>query len=91
MDKHTERLERFNNLKYTKNQSEWEECVTIRENDLYKGTEVDDALEIMEILDEFYEKLNNKLDEQGHSGGSMSMLKSIVKYFHKSTSVLNDF
>ena len=45
----------------------------------------------MEILDEFYEKINNKLDEQGHSGGSMSMLKSIVKYFHKSTSVLNDF
>ena len=30
MDKHTERLERFNNLKHTKNQSEWEECVTVR-------------------------------------------------------------
>lgn len=87
MDKHTERLEKFNTLKYTKNQSEWEECVTIRENDLYKGTDVDDALEIMKILDEFYEKINNKLDEQGYSGISMAMLKSIVKYFHKSIDI----
>ena len=90
MDKHEERLERFNNLKFTKNQSEWEECVNARESDLYKGQDVDDTLEIMEILDEFYEKLNNKLDEQGHSGGSIVMLKSMIDYFHKFSSPMTD-
>lgn len=91
MDKHTERIERFNKLKYTKNQSEWEECVTTREDDLYNGVEVDDALEIMEILDEYYEKISNKLSEQGHSGGSMMMLQSMIQHFHKCSNTIQDF
>lgn len=91
MDKHTERIERFNKLKYTKNQSEWEECVTIREGDLFKGRDVDDALDIMEILDEYYEKINNKLGEQGHSGGSMMMLQSMIQHFHKCSNTIQDF
>ena len=91
MDKHAERLERFNKLKFTKNQSEWEECVNARESDLYNGQDVDDTLDIMEILDEFYEKINNKLDEQGHSGGSMVMLKSMIQHFHKCSNTIQDF
>lgn len=91
MDKHTERIERFNKLKYTKNQSEWEECVTTREDDLYNGVEVDDALEIMEILDEYYEKISNKLSEHGHSGGSMMMLQSMIQHFHKCSNTIQDF
>lgn len=91
MDTHTERIERFNKLKYTKNQSEWEECVTAREEDLYNGSEVDDTLEIMEILDEYYEKINNKLNEQGHSGGSTLMLQSMIQHFHKCSNTIQDF
>lgn len=91
MDKHTERIERFNKLKYTKNKSEWEECVTAREADLYKGIEVDATLEIMEILDEYYEKISNKLSEQGHSGGSMMMLQAMIQYFHKCSNIIQDF
>lgn len=91
MDKHAERIERFNKLKYTKNQSEWAECVTTREEDLYEGVEVDDALDIMEILDEYYEKINSKLSEQGHSGGSMMMLQSMIQHFHKCSNTIQDF
>lgn len=91
MDKHTERIERFNKLKYTKNQSEWEECITTREEDLYNGVEVDDALEIMEILDEYYEKISNKLSEQGHSGGSFEMVKTLLKHFHLCEHTIDDF
>lgn len=91
MDKHAERIERFNKLKYTKNKSEWEECVTAREADLYKGIEVDATLEIMEILDEYYEKISNKLSEQGHSGGSMMMLQAMIQYFHKCSNTIQDF
>jgi hypothetical protein len=91
MDKHTERIERFNNLKYTKNQSEWEHCVTTREEDLYDGVEVDDTLDIMEILDEYYEKISNKLSEHGHSRGSTTMLQSMIRHFHKCSNTIQDF
>ena len=91
MSKHEERIERFKKLKNTKNQEEWEECVSGRENDLYEGQDVDDALEIMEILDEYHDKINTALDKQNHSGGSIAMLISMIDYFHKSSGALNEF
>ena len=91
MDKHEERTERFKKLKNTKNQEEWETCVSIRENDLYQGQDIDDALEIMEILDEYHDKINTALDKQNHSSGSMDMLINMIDYFHKSSGALNEF
>ena len=91
MDAHTKRIETYNNLKHTKNQAEWEECVNIRESDLYKGIELDDALDIMELLDEFYDKLNALIDSQGHSGMSYSVCKSIIKHFHICENTIDDF
>ena len=82
MDKHNERIERFNNLKYTTNNDVWEQYVTMSENDLYEGLDIDGALDIMEILDEFYAKIHTKLDEQGHSGNSYLLTLNLIKKFH---------
>ena len=87
---HDERIEKFQNIKYTKNSNEWEHCTDVREADLYEGMELDDALEIMEILDEFYDKINNKLIEQNHSRISYFTLKSIVQHFHQCGNILED-
>lgn len=91
MDKHTERVERFNNLKHTKHQNDWEDAVYARESDLYQGTEIDNALDIMETLDECYEKISAKLSEQGHSGGSFEMVKTLLKHFHLCEHTIDDF
>lgn len=91
MDKHMERLERFKNLRHTKNQEKWEECITISENNLYKGQEIDDSLEVMEIIDEYYDKIAAKLAEQGHSGASYSVLLSIINDFYKFNHCMEDF
>lgn len=45
----------------------------------------------MEVLDECYEKINAKLSEQGHSGGSFDMMKTIIKHFHQCEHTLDDF
>ena len=64
--------------------SKWEECIDIRISDLYNGMEVESALQVMEahasgasakdILQMTY--------DQGHSGMSYSMLRSIVTFFY---------
>ena len=91
MSKHEERIERFNKLKYTKNKSEWEQFIKDREEDIYYGKDIDDTLDIMEIIDEYYDKVSNKLKEQEHSGASMSMLEIMIKRFHKCENTINDF
>lgn len=88
---HNERVEKFHSLKHTKNANDWEDAVYARESDLYKGIEIDGALEIMEILDECYDKINTKLTEQNHSGGSFDMMKIIIKHFHQCEHTLDDF
>lgn len=90
MNTHEELIKKFNELKHTINTEDWEELVSTKESDIYEGIEVDEAIEIMKILDEFYDKLSAKLDEQDHSGGSAIALYGLVNHFHHCGCALKD-
>lgn len=60
----------------------WDKCVPIRLNDLYKGMELKCCLDIVSIIrnksfDDALEEMNN----QGHSGCSWGLVKSMVREF----------
>ena len=63
----------------------WDEIVPIRAKDLYEGMELDCTLEIEEILKEkaenSFKRASNKLDSQGHSGMSYSLMKAMISEF----------
>lgn len=87
MSKHDERVERFNNIKNSKNQGEWEKCVNIRESDIYRGTDVDLALDIMEILDKCSNEINDTLSRNNVSGAGMQIAKSIIRSFYNASDI----
>lgn len=71
----------------------WEECVPIRLGDLYKGMELQASLDIiaelnklndkMEEKDSIFSKAKDILNNQGHSGMSYGLMKSMLKSFCK--------
>lgn len=63
----------------------WAKCVDIRAHDLYNGKELDNALDIMECLDNggTIEEANKILENENHSGSSYGITLSIVFTFSK--------
>lgn len=58
----------------------WDNIVCVRAKDIYEGMELDASLDIIKILkDSSFEKANEKLDSQGHSGMSYAIVCSIIK------------
>lgn len=64
---------------------EWERCVNIRANDLYNGMELDAFLDIVKAIEDGTAKTENDvekiLDDQGHSGSSYGIMKSMLSSF----------
>lgn len=84
IDRIPEVIKRGEKLIYPQKQNEWETCVAYRMSDLYKGYELNDALNIMEALENGAEMKDVKpLISTGHSGNSYSMLCAIVREFSK--------
>lgn len=77
-------IERGNKLIYPQLQERWERCVQARVSDLYHGSELENALEIMEAL-EAGKSIEDamKLVDDGHSGNSYGVMVSIVTDFSK--------
>ena len=63
----------------------WNECVPIRLSDLYRGTELGACLDIVKELNNncSLDKAKAIIDNQGHSGMSYSLVRSMVKSFCK--------
>lgn len=63
--------------------AEWDECVPIRLNDLYKGLELKCCLAIIERLNNGcnLEEAKKIIEEQNHSGISFHLVKSMVGSF----------
>jgi len=62
---------------------EWEKMVKIHAGDLYHGSDLDAAIEVMQNINDgaTAEDVKNTLDDQGHSGASYGMVHSIVTTF----------
>lgn len=78
-------IERGNKLIYPQRQETWKDCVDIRAHDLYNGMELDNALDIMECLENggTIEEANKILEDANHSGMSYSVTLSIIVSFSK--------
>ncbi len=78
-------VERGSKLIYPQQKEKWEECVCYRLADLYRGAELENALQIMEALDNgaTVEEAGKLLDDAGHSGMSYGVAMSIVLSFSK--------
>ena len=63
---------------------EWEECIEIRISDLYNGREIEHALVVMEAhkAGQSIAEISELIDNQGHSGMSYGMLRSIISHFY---------
>lgn len=61
----------------------WNKCVPIRLSDLYRGFELGACLEIIEKLNEGcdLETAKKIIQDQGHSGMSFGLVRSMVKSF----------
>lgn len=61
----------------------WDEIVPIRLDDMYRGMELGNCLDIAEILNNkgTFEEAKVKIDEQGHSGMSFGLVCSMIKEF----------
>lgn len=60
----------------------WDKCVPIRLGDLYRGMELSQCLELVELLKtKNYEEARKTHDKQGHSGMSHHLLMSMIKEF----------
>lgn len=62
---------------------DWEKMVKIRAGDIYHGREIDDAIAIMQKINDgaTAKDIKEALAEQGHSGASYGMVRSIVETF----------
>ena len=78
-------VERGSSLIYPLRLEEWEKCVDARASDLYHGWDLEAALEIMEKLESgaSIEEVKAIFEEQGHSGFSAPMVRSIILQFSK--------
>ena len=63
----------------------WTKCVTIRLSDLYRGMELGMCLDIVDKLNKncSLDEAKDIIDNQGHSGMSYSLVRSMVKSFCK--------
>ena len=63
----------------------WTSCVPIRLSDLYRGMELGASLEIIDKLNKncSLDEAKDIIDNQGHSGMSYSLVRSMVKSFCK--------
>ena len=63
----------------------WTKCVPIRLSDLYRGMELGASLEIIDKLNKncSLDEAKDIIDNQGHSGMSYSLVRSMVKSFCK--------
>ena len=63
----------------------WAECVPIRLSDLYRGMELGMCLDIVDNLNRncSLDEAKDIIDNQGHSGMSYSLVRSMVKSFCK--------
>lgn len=70
---------------YPQRLDEWKKCVEIRANDLYEGDELQNALDIMKVLEEggSLQEAHDVLYNFGHSGTSYFMTISILLSFAK--------
>lgn len=61
----------------------WSEIVPIRVNDLYKGMELGQCLKLIKILnnENSFEEAKEELNNQGHSGMSYGLMKSMIAEF----------
>lgn len=61
----------------------WAKCVPIRLDDIYKGMELGNCLEIVEQLnkDEELEKVKPLIENQGHSGMSFGLVCAMITSF----------
>ena len=78
-------IEKGKSFIYPERMEKWEECVKARAGDLYHGMDLDSALALMEKLDSgaTMEEVKEMFDEQGHSGASAGMVRSILFHFSK--------
>ena len=84
MKKIPEWVERGKNLIYPEKYDQWVECVCYRASDLYHGSDLVNAIEVMEALDKGLSlKEVEKVIDDGHSGASFGMLVKIVTNFSK--------
>lgn len=62
---------------------DWEKMVKIRAGDLYHGLELDAAINVMQKLNEgaTAKDVKEALNDQGHSGASYGIARSIVETF----------
>ena len=60
----------------------WDKCVPIRLNDLYKGIELGQCLDVIEKLKENnFQEAKEVMENQGHSGMSWALMKSMLMTF----------
>ena len=73
-------IERGQAIIFPERYEKWEECVKARVSDLFRGADLNDALEIMEALEKgaSIEEVKNIFKSQQHSGESASMVRNIV-------------
>ena len=78
-------IERGSAYIYPERAEEWKKCVEARAGDLYHGMDLDSALELMEKLESgaSMEEVKEIFDEQGHSGASAGMVRSMLFHFAK--------
>ncbi len=77
-------LEKGSDLIYPERAEEWKKCVEIRAKDLYHGKDLDDAIEIMEMLENgSLDDAKEVLEGKGYSGSSSGMVRNIVLSFSK--------
>ena len=91
LEEHTQRLpqlteewiEKGHRVLDDKYHRKWEEAVPIRLNDLYRGMELGCCLDVVKILNQggHLEEAKDKLDNQGHSGMSYSLVRVMVSVF----------
>ena len=78
-------IEKGDKLIFPQRHEKWQECVAARASDLYKGSDLENALAVMESLANggTVEEAKNILDGAGHSGMSYSMTMRIISSFSK--------
>lgn len=78
-------IEKGEKLIFPQRADAWKECVAKRATDLYRGLELNNALEIMETLANggTIEQAKEILDKANHSGTSYNLTMSIVANFSK--------
>jgi len=76
-------IEKGNKILDKKYHKTWAKCVPIRLGDLYRGMELGNCLEIVELLNKGaeLEKVKPLIEEQGHSGMSFDLVCSMVREF----------